>query len=146
VAQRSKDPKAHREELTNNRLSFPDVKDTVILKEEEKVVNILPASNSVNAKVNEVLDSIARFNKTKMFMDGFTIQVYSGLKREEAMNAKKKIVDEAKELVADLQYQQPKFRVKVGAYFTRLEAQRDLHQLKRIFPNAILIPEKVALR
>ena len=139
-------PKPHHEDLTVHRLQFPDVKDTVLRKREEKIVEIIPAANSVTEKVNEVLDSIARFNKTKMFMDGFTIQVYSGLKREEAMNAKKKMVDEAKELVADLQYQQPKFRVKTGSYFTRLEAQRDLHRLKRIFPNAILIPEKVAIK
>ncbi len=147
TAQRSKkDPKPHHEDLTVHRLQFPDVKDSVVRKKNEEAIEILPALNSVNAKLDEVLDSIARFNKTKMFIDGFTIQVYSGLKREEAMNAKKKMSDEAKELVADLQYQQPKFRVKTGSYFTRLEAQRDLHRLKRIFPNAILIPEKVALK
>ena len=76
-------PKPHHEDLTVHRLQFPDVKDTVLRKREEKIVEIIPAANSVTEKVNEVLDSIARFNKTKMFMDGFTIQVYSGLKRED---------------------------------------------------------------
>jgi len=145
-AQRSKDPKPHHEDLTRHRLKFPEVEDSVVKKNEEIKIEILPATNSVSAKVDEVLDSIARFNRTKMFVDGFTIQLYSGLKKEEAMNAKKKMADEAKNLQAELIYQQPKFRVKTGSYFTRLEAQRDLHRLKRIFPNAILIPEKVALR
>jgi len=81
-----------------------------------------------------------------MFFDGFTIQIYSGLKREDAMEVIKKMKDEVKDITPDIMYQQPKFRVKVGSYFTRLEAQRDLHRLKRIFPNAILIPEKVAMK
>jgi hypothetical protein len=143
---KNKEPKPHHEDLTDHRLSLPDVRDTVIRRQEEKEKEILPASNAVNGKVDEVLDSIALFNKSRLFIDGYTIQIYSGLKREEAMNAKKKIADEAQGLTAELNYIQPKWRVKTGSYFTRLEAQRDLHRLKRIFPNAILIPEKVALR
>jgi SPOR domain len=146
VAQRNKASKPHHENLTEHRLQFPDVRDTVIVKGSVKIFDLLPATHSVNAQVDEVLDSIARFNKTKMFVDGFTIQIYAGLKREEAMKAKKKMLDELNELESDFSYQQPKFRVKTGNYFTRLEAQRDLHRVKRVFPNAILIPEKVPLR
>jgi SPOR domain len=147
-AQRNKGPKPHHEDLMEHRLSFPEVIDSVITKvDEPKVVEILPAKNSVSTKVNEVLDSIARFNKTRMFVDGFTIQLYAGLKKDEAMNAKKRMTDGGiRDLSVDLRYEQPKWRVKTGSYYTRLEAQRDLHRVKRIFPNAILIPEKVALR
>ena len=78
---KNKDPKPHHEDLTELRLKFPDVKDSVIKKDQApKVVN-LPALNSVHVKVNKVLDSIYSFNKTKMFVDGFTIQIYSGLKK-----------------------------------------------------------------
>jgi hypothetical protein len=145
-AQRSKEPKPHREDLTDLRLKFPEVKDSILQKEDTPKFVLLPPEHAVHTKVNEVLDSIYRFNKTKLFVDGFTIQIYSGLKKEDAMNAKKKMVEEAEELVADINYQQPKWRVKSGSYFTRLEAQRDLHRIKRIFPGAILVPEKVALR
>jgi hypothetical protein len=149
MAQRSRkknEPKPHHEDLTDLRLSFPDNRDTVIQKEEPEKFELLPASNSVHSQVDEVLDSIARFNKTKMFFDGFTIQIYSGLKQKDAMEVIKKMKDEVKDITPDMVYNQPKFRVKVGSYFTRLEAQRDLHRLKRIFPNAILIPEKVAMK
>ena len=147
TAQRNKPPKPHHEDLTEHRLHFPEIRDSVIeVNVAPQKMEILPAKNSVTPKVDEVLDSIARFNKTKMFVDGFTIQIYAGLKREDAMNAMKKLGDGIRELVADLNYQQPKFRVKTGSYYTRLEAQRDLHRVKKIFPNAILVPEKVALR
>lgn len=145
-AQRSKEPKPHHEDLTDLRLKFPEVKDSIVKRDEAPKTVTLPAAHAVHAKVNEVLDSIYRFNKTKMFLDGFTIQIYSGLKKEDALNAKKKMVEEANDLASDLNYQQPKWRVKTGSYYTRLEAQRDLHRLKKIFPAAILVPEKVALR
>lgn len=149
TAQRNKTPKPYNEDLTEHRLSFPEIIDSAVVTkvDEPKVFEILPAKNSVNAKVNEVLDSIARFNKTRMFVDGFTIQIYAGLKKDEAMNAKKKMADGGiQDIQIDLRYDQPKWRVKTGNYFTRLEAHRDLHRVKRIFPNAILVPEKVMLR
>lgn len=142
----NKDPKPHHEDLTELRLKFPEVKDSVLKKDETPEVVSLPAANSVHVKVNEVLDSIYSFNRTKMFVDGFTIQIYSGLKKEDAMNAKKKMVEEAEDLPSDLAYVQPKWNVKTGSYFSRLEAQRDLHRLKKIFPAAILVPTKVLLR
>jgi len=103
-------------------------------------------TRTVNAKVDTVLDSINRFNRTRKFTDGYTIQVYSGQNKEEAMNTKKKLSAEVSDLNAELQYTQPKFRVRVGSYYSRLEAQKDLLRLKKVFPNAILVPEKIMLR
>jgi hypothetical protein len=99
----------------------------------------------VNSKVDFVLDSIDRLNSLKKFVPGYTIQIYSGLNREEAGNARKKLLEEL-DMKSDLQYMQPKFRVRVGYYFTNIEAQRDLVRLKRVFPNAILVPESVPIK
>lgn len=49
-------------------------------------------------------------------------------------------------LTADIQFVQPKFRVIVGKYYNRLEAHRDLFRLRKSFPDAIIIPEKVPIR
>ena len=146
LAQRNKDPKPHHENLTDLRLTFPEIKDSVLKKDEAPKITLLPPNHAVHGKVNEVLDSMYRFNKSRLFVDGFTIQVYSGLKKEDALNAKKKMVDEAADLPSDLAYVQPKWHVKSGSYYSRLEAQRDLHRLKEIFPAAILVPTKMALR
>jgi hypothetical protein len=55
--------------------------------------------------------------------------------------------EEVPELNANpIRYEQPKFRVTVGKYFTRLEAQSDLLILKRKFSAASLVPEKILLR
>jgi SPOR domain len=112
------------------------------------VVDTQPVSftKTVNEKVDVVLDSIDRFNLTRRSVDGFTIQIYSGQNREEAMNTKKKMTTALPDLTANLQYQQPKFRVTVGKYYSKLEAYQDLLTLRSVFPAAILVPEKIAIR
>jgi PBP1b-binding outer membrane lipoprotein LpoB len=100
----------------------------------------------VNQRVDAVLDSINRYNQVRKFVDGYTIQIYSGQNREEAMEAKKKMTGELSQYTANLQYQQPKFRVTVGKYFTKLEAHTDLVKLRKNFSAAILVPEKIPVR
>ncbi|MGC4021941.1 MAG: SPOR domain-containing protein [Cyclobacteriaceae bacterium] len=117
------------------------VKDPV-----DRVKPTITPTKTVNSKVDVVLDSIDRFNLTRKFIDGYTIQIYSGSKSEDAMNAKKKMSEEVQELQANLRYEQPKFKVTVGRYFTRLEAQHDLLLLKSKFTTASLVPEKIMLK
>jgi len=114
-------------------------------KQNNKVENVTP-TQTVNAKVDAVLDSIDRYNLVKRFVDGYTIQIYSGQNREDAMNTKRKMSSEVSDLTANLQYQQPKFTVTVGRYYTKLEAQKDLVHIRKSFSSAILVPEKIAIR
>jgi hypothetical protein len=100
---------------------------------------------AVNKKLDTVLDSIDRYYISKEFIDGFSIQIYSGLKREDALNAKKNLTSSLPDLTSEVEYSQPNFRVKVGKYFSRIDAQRDYVAVKKYFPTAIVIPEKVAI-
>lgn len=113
----------------------------------QKNVNAsITPTKTVNNKVDAVLDSIDRYNLVRKFVDGYTIQIYSGQNREDAMNTKKKMNEEIPELTANLQYQQPKFRVTVGKYYTKLEANPDLVRLRTSFTSAILVPEKIQIK
>ena len=146
VAQRQSKP--YYEDLSAYRPKLESKKiDTTTKTFVPKTVrkNIKPIKN-VNAKVDAILDSIDRQNLQKKFVDGFTIQIYSGQKKEDAMTAQQKVVEELTDLTANLQYQQPKFRVTIGNYFSKLDAQKDLIRLKANFPSAILIPEKILIK
>lgn len=101
------------------------------------------ARHAVNQTLDTVLDSISRYNLENGVVDGFTIQVYSGIKREEALNVRKQLAITLPDLEADVQYVQPNFRVRMGKYFTRLEAQEDYMTVKKHFPNAIVIPDRI---
>ncbi len=120
------------------------IKDSIAVKQH---VEPIDPKYTVNTKVDAILDSIDRFNLTRRFVDGFTIQIYSGQKREDAMRATTKMSESITDLKANpIQYLQPKFRVTVGKYFTKLEAQKDLLRLKRVFSSAILVPERIMIK
>lgn len=139
--------KSVQEDLSAFRPRFPAASDTGrhYAGNPVKNVPVVKPTLTVNSKVDYVLDSIDRLNSLRRYIPGYTIQVYSGLNRDEAGNARKKLQEEL-DMRADLQYVQPKFRVRVGYYFTSIEAQKDLVRLKRVFPNAILVPESVPIK
>lgn len=101
---------------------------------------------AVTNEVNGILDSIYTENLSRGFVDGYTIQVYSGIKREDALNVKKLMTQSLPDLESDVQYRQPNFRVRTGKYLTRLEAQKDYLAVKKHFPNAIVIPDRIEIR
>ena len=100
---------------------------------------------TVNKPLDAVLDSIDRINLTRKFVEGYTIQVYSGMKREDALNVKKQLLTTLPEFESELQYSQPNYRVKMGKYYSRLEAEKDYQLVKRYFKAAILVPDKIAV-
>lgn len=101
---------------------------------------------NINKQVDVVLDSIDRLNQARKYIDGYTIQVYSGLKREDALSAKRTLATSLPELESEVQYSQPNFRVKVGKYYDRINAQKDFVLVKRLFPSAIVVPDKIAIK
>lgn len=105
---------------------------------------VLPAQLAVNGPLNEVLDSINMQYRSRKAIDGYTIQVFSGDK-DGALEAKKQLALALPELESELTFITPTFRVKVGQYFTRMEAQRDFLAVRKHFPSAIVIPEKIVV-
>lgn len=117
---------------------------TVILDHKRDPKAYVEPQHTVNKQLDTVLDSIDRINLTRKFIEGYTIQVYSGLK-DEALNVKKQLTIAFPSLDSELQYLQPNYRVKTGKYFTRLEAEKDYQQVKRYFQAAILVPDKISI-
>jgi hypothetical protein len=146
VAQKSNTGKTYQEDLSLVRPQFVLPIDSKTIVDPDEPKTLVEPTLHVNERVDLVLDSIDRLNRLRKFIEGYTIQIYSGQNREDANNAKKKMVEEVAELTASLRYIQPKFRVSVGNYFSKLDAQKDLMRLKPIFPNAILIPEKIPIK
>jgi len=144
-AQKNGSRSYYHEDLYPLRPKFPEPVDTIQTTNGRKKGEVAP-TRTVNNKVDGVLDSINTFTMTRRFIDGYTIQIYSGQNREEAMNTRRRVGSDPSGLNAELEYVQPKFRVRVGSYYSRLEAQKDLVRLKRAFPNAILVPEKIPVR
>lgn len=137
----------YSEDLSVWRPEVPKATDSVkVLTNERRRIDLyVEPRYAINDQVDAILDSIYDQNLSRGFVDGYTIQVYSGVKRENALNVKKNISQALPYLESDVQYMQPNFRVRTGKYLTRLEAQKDYLAVKRYFPNAIVIPDRVSI-
>jgi hypothetical protein len=120
--------------------------DTAVTKTPEgiKKTTYVEPKMAVNAEIDAVLDSIDQLNIARKYVDGFTVQVFSG-KREDAMNVRKQLNSLVPEITSEIQFTEPIFRLKAGKYFNWIDAQADYALIKRYFPAAIVIPEKIPL-
>ena len=84
-------------------------------------------------------------NKIANVIDGYRIQLFSGSERNNANALKTKFLKLFPETPAYLIYQQPYFKLRVGDYRTKIEAQNIFYKLQDDFGQVIIIPDKINL-
>jgi hypothetical protein len=75
--------------------------------------------------------------------DGFRVQIFSGSDRKEAYNAQAKFQVTHPDMHAYLSYKEPNFKVHVGDFRSRLEAEKVVDELKNSYTGLFIIPEKI---
>lgn len=131
----------YRVDLGQSVNANPDLESIEYVGQTEKV---LP-ENDITPQINALLDSMTVRNQGIRYVQGYTIQVYNGTSREEAKWSEKRIYQIYDGAEPVIKYVQPNFKVKVGQYTDRLEAQQLFMKLKKDFPNAMIIPDKIAI-
>jgi hypothetical protein len=76
---------------------------------------------------------------------GFRLQIYFGSSRQAAYDAQSKFVNEFPETPTYISYVEPNFKVQVGDFRTRLEAQKLESELTGMFSSFFIIPTKINL-
>lgn len=90
-------------------------------------------------EINEITTRDARRHAS-----GFRIQVISSNNRNKVVDAKTKVYREFPELKAYLMYQAPFFRLRVGNFKTREDAENYYRSIQRIFPEGVyIVPETI---
>lgn len=125
----------------------------LIAIEPEAVDSILVASPAdsayfdVTSKLNTLLDTAAAYSRSTVnYIDGFTIQVYGGDDRSMAKDYRFKLIRNFPETNPRTVFEQPNYKVRVGQYYTRLEAQHLYTAVKKVFRRAIIIPTRIYLK
>ncbi len=127
--------------------------DLSFLRESPEKNNV--DSNNINeisiieeSKFNKELENIyITYENTpkNKYLNGYTIQIFSGLEREKADS----IFFIADSIYSELDiytlYDQPNYRVKVGKYFYRINANKALNKLINDFSEAIIVPERIKI-
>ena len=133
----------YKEDLSVYRMELPKVKDLasapIILKEPVRLYG------HITKEIDSISNLIVVQNKKLNVRDGFVIQVYSNINRDEALNIHNYCQDVFPEMPISLTYNQPNYRIKIGAFHEKLIATRFLNVIKKIFPKSIVIAEKIPI-
>ena len=128
----------YQENLSERLPDFPDYKQAL-----QEVTPSLPSSaQSVDKVLAQRISKNYEKAKTEPYYSGFTVLVYSGVDRNEAFRTKDALSTVFPELNPEIQYQQPRYLVKVGSYGFKVEAQPAYYQLKTQFPAARIIQDR----
>ncbi len=84
-------------------------------------------------------------NLTKQSMSGYRIQVYFGGNRQKASEVKLEFSSKYPDVPAYLTYQQPNYKIRVGDFLNRFEAQKFMKQLDGLYPTLFIVPDEVKL-
>jgi len=95
------------------------------------------SEKSDNKLINDLITKKRAFNKEYSF--GFRIQLYNGFETE-AKKTRAKFKIDFPEIKTFIVYRQPEWKIQVGFYKTKLEADKALLELKRKYESAIVIP------
>ncbi|RZS95472.1 hypothetical protein [Cecembia calidifontis] len=129
----------YREDLSETLITFPD------LAEQANKQDASASGESqlaVDADLKIALEKFRNGNRSERTWNGFTVLVYSGVDRDLAFKTRNDIYSAFPEMKVDMQYQQPRYLVKVGKFINRIEAQEYYHQLKAQFPTSRIIQDR----
>lgn len=105
---------------------------------------MLLGSNTVSSPANESgKPGVPMKTGRKITARGYRVQIYSGNNRNEAYSAQARFKQIYKDLNTYIGYQQPNYRVKVGDFTSRSQAQALMNQLKRDFNSVFIFTETI---
>lgn len=95
----------------------------------------------------ELLEEIHNKRVNAFFTDslhtGFRVQVYSGSDRAQANEIMQMLQHQWPDYGVYLRFDAPNFKVRIGNFKSRLQAQYIFNLLATDYPNLFLVPEKV---
>jgi hypothetical protein len=139
--------------INNNQKGyFEDLSYTRDTKKNISQNNFILSNNNktkvptIKNELDSILNIIKYENKKNDYIEGYTIQLYLGDNRILAEETEIKLnkLDSLTERITI--FTQPNYRVKVGKYYNKFNANRDYNKFKKTFPNAIIIPEKIKIQ
>ena len=107
--------------------------DTVFSKKQEILTINQKGIYKLIYKYKEIL-------KNKGGIDGWKIQITFKSKREDIIKVKKKFTELYPELLADITFESPYYKLIIGSFRTRNEALKIQHKINNVFPAAHPVP------
>ncbi|MEZ5014625.1 MAG: SPOR domain-containing protein [Chitinophagales bacterium] len=85
------------------------------------------------------------FNKEHGELPGYRIQIFASTSLAEAKNVKSGFLRYADERTATIIFEAPNYKVRVGNYTNRIDANGDLQELLEDYPNAFIVKDLILI-
>jgi hypothetical protein len=121
----------------------PGMKDEQVL---ETTAFRLDEPKNENTKINKALGEIVAYNANIGQMPGYRLQIYSGNDRSGFESAKSYILQHFPYLEIYESYSQPTYRVKVGDFLKKMDAERYYSLLMNRFSSSKIIMDDVEVQ
>ena len=79
-------------------------------------------------------------------LSGFRVQIFSGLDRQVAYSEQAQFKARYPAISAYISYTQPNYRLRVGDFRTRLEAEKLMNELKKYYTSMFIFSEMIILK
>jgi len=102
-------------------------------------------TNQVTAQVEQRLRDQAVTNQNVKYTSGYRVRAYLGLERNQVMTIRRQIIARYPDETDYITFKQPVYRLYVGDYLTKLDAERGLLRVRQFVPKAELESMQVLL-
>ena len=97
-------------------------------------------------RVDTLLSRYVQINEMHPVIEGWRIEIFfeaGNYSKKQAMEAKADFVKKYTEVPSYLIFQQPYYKVRVGDFRTKMEAERFLHQIEFEYPQAFVVMDEI---
>ena len=98
-----------------------------------------------NLFLDSLIEKVKETNSIHKTIKGYRIQLFSGTERNNANEVKTRFLKLYPEFNAYLLYNQPYYKIRVGNFRTRLDAEVAYQKIKNVFDECIIVSDNIAL-
>ena len=104
-------------------------------------------SQNINIKetpgITQLVEKHIELNRATLTIDGWRIQLFATTDRSKLEGARGTFINRYPNMPVDWVHASPWYRLRAGAFATKLEATRTLNSLKIYYPDAYLAKDKI---
>jgi len=97
-------------------------------------------------RIDRLVEKHRQYNQANPGVDGFRVQIFfdsGNNSKKAAQTARERFMQLYPDIIAYLTFKSPYYRVRVGDFRTKLEAEGFLFQISSTYPNAFTVPDRV---
>ncbi|MDN3203980.1 hypothetical protein [Algoriphagus sediminis] len=129
----------YTEDVSATLPDYPDYQDQLAQIEEP----VESSDLAIDDQLAAIGRDLAAQNESEPYFDGYTVLIYSGIDREMAFETQESLEELFPDLNSRMQYEQPRYLLKIGQYKHRFEAQKNYSLLKETFPSVRIIQDRI---